>query len=390
MPFSSPRYGPGLVSALSLRRKNAPPHERCACSCSPPRGGQSTRSSFPFRTASRTTAQLPTTWIERRASSNDTRSAAASAERIGPPCVTASTSAPSWRPADAEKARDDAGTELVVRLAVVPAMAVLEPAREARPGTAASTSVRVSPDHEPTSTSSSEASATGSRSSASARIAAVSAARRSGLVYVARERSRARARARAPRACARPVVVERRVRVSLEAVVAVPVGLAVPDQDDRRRHAGYASCAWISVSRGRGASSPARRAESASRSARQLVAEGALVVSCGRRGAPGVGEAAHVVADLSLAGRARARGRRGRGRARRPRRPRQQRRRRAARALRGRSRRGVGRLLAAERHELRARDPRRASALCATAAARSSTSRRPRASGRRPACRTTR
>ena len=35
---------------------------------------------------------------------------------------------------------------------------------------------------------------------------------------------------------------------------------------------------------------------------RQLVAEGALVVSCGRREAPGVGEAAHVVADLSHAG----------------------------------------------------------------------------------------
>jgi 3-oxoacyl-[acyl-carrier protein] reductase len=32
---------------------------------------------------------------------------------------------------------------------------------------------------------------------------------------------------------------------------------------------------------------------------RQLVAEGALVVSCGRRDAPGVGEEGHVVADLS-------------------------------------------------------------------------------------------
>jgi 3-oxoacyl-[acyl-carrier protein] reductase len=35
---------------------------------------------------------------------------------------------------------------------------------------------------------------------------------------------------------------------------------------------------------------------------RQLAAEGALVVSCGRREAPGVGEAVHVVADLSDAG----------------------------------------------------------------------------------------
>jgi NAD(P)-dependent dehydrogenase (short-subunit alcohol dehydrogenase family) len=35
---------------------------------------------------------------------------------------------------------------------------------------------------------------------------------------------------------------------------------------------------------------------------RQLAAEGARVASCGRRGAPGVGEEAHVVADLSVAG----------------------------------------------------------------------------------------
>ena len=35
---------------------------------------------------------------------------------------------------------------------------------------------------------------------------------------------------------------------------------------------------------------------------RQLAAEGARVVSCGRRHAPGVGEEAHVVADLALAG----------------------------------------------------------------------------------------
>jgi NAD(P)-dependent dehydrogenase (short-subunit alcohol dehydrogenase family) len=35
---------------------------------------------------------------------------------------------------------------------------------------------------------------------------------------------------------------------------------------------------------------------------RQLVVEGARVVSCGRRAAPGAGEAAHVVADLARAG----------------------------------------------------------------------------------------
>ena len=36
--------------------------------------------------------------------------------------------------------------------------------------------------------------------------------------------------------------------------------------------------------------------------ARQLVADGARVVTCGRRDAPGAGETAHVVADLSLMG----------------------------------------------------------------------------------------
>ena len=35
---------------------------------------------------------------------------------------------------------------------------------------------------------------------------------------------------------------------------------------------------------------------------RELVTEGAFVVTCGRRGAPGVGEAAHVVADLARDG----------------------------------------------------------------------------------------
>jgi NAD(P)-dependent dehydrogenase (short-subunit alcohol dehydrogenase family) len=35
---------------------------------------------------------------------------------------------------------------------------------------------------------------------------------------------------------------------------------------------------------------------------RQLAAEGARVVSCGRRGAPGVGEAAHIEADLATPG----------------------------------------------------------------------------------------
>ena len=72
------------------------------------------------------------TWIERRASSNDTRSATASAERIGPPCVIVSTCVSVVALGDPSEARDDAGSELVVRLAVVPAVAELEPACESR------------------------------------------------------------------------------------------------------------------------------------------------------------------------------------------------------------------------------------------------------------------
>jgi 3-oxoacyl-[acyl-carrier protein] reductase len=36
--------------------------------------------------------------------------------------------------------------------------------------------------------------------------------------------------------------------------------------------------------------------------ARELISEGARVVTCGRRGAPGIGEAHHVTADLAVAG----------------------------------------------------------------------------------------
>ena len=104
----------------------------------------------------------------------------------------------------------------------------------------------------------------------------------------------------------------------------------------------------------------------------------------------GIGEALHVRGRPLRAGRS-GPGRRGGGRgARRPRRARQQRRLRRARALRGGDRRGLGRDVAAERDELRARDPGRAAAPRVRRGARSSTSPRPRASGRRPGCRTTR
>ncbi len=89
---------------------------------------------------------------------------------------------------------------------------------------------------------------------------------------------------------------------------------------------------------------------------RQLASEGARVVSCGRRGAPGAGEVAHVIVDLARAGE--------------PERAVEEAAAtlggldvlvnnvgdRAACTLRGRPRRGVGRVLAAERHELRAGD----------------------------------
>ena len=105
--------------------------------------------------------------------------------------------------------------------------------------------------------------------------------------------------------------------------------------------------------------------------ARLLVAEGARVVTCGRGDAPGIGETLHVRADLAEPGApatvvdaaAEALGgldvlvnnvgfaRPG--------------------ALRGGDRRGLGRDVAAERDELRARDPRRAAALLRERAARS-------------------
>ena len=123
--------------------------------------------------------------------------------------------------------------------------------------------------------------------------------------------------------------------------------------------------------------------------ARQLVAEGARVVTCGRGAAPAIGEALHVTTDLSEPAAPAALIERGGRGAWRSRRPRQQRRRGRARELRGSDRRGVGGALAAQRDELCARDPGRGAASASSAAARSSTSPRVRASGRRSACRTT-
>jgi NAD(P)-dependent dehydrogenase (short-subunit alcohol dehydrogenase family) len=76
----------------------------------------------------------------------------------------------------------------------------------------------------------------------------------------------------------------------------------VTDEDDGRRHEGYAShavdlglsgkrCLVTGSTRGIGLET-----------ARLLAAEGARVVTCGRGGAPGIGEDAHVTADLGHRG----------------------------------------------------------------------------------------
>jgi len=125
------------------------------------------------------------------------------------------------------------------------------------------------------------------------------------------ERARKRARVRghealldeALRELARltaPVLVQRDVGVSLETSVTVPVRLAVPDQDDARRQAGYGSRVDLGL-RGKRCLVTGSTAGIGLEVARQLVQEGASVVTCGRRAAPGIGEDAHVTADLARA-----------------------------------------------------------------------------------------
>ena len=104
----------------------------------------------------------------------------------------------------------------------------------ARRETASSTSSTVRPCQSPTSISR-RASRTRPSPSSSATIRAVSLARRSGLVYTAARRSSRSVRAPEPGG-APPRSAG--VGVALEAVLAIPVGLAVPDENDRRRHAG--------------------------------------------------------------------------------------------------------------------------------------------------------
>ena len=177
-----------------------------------------------------------------------------------------------------------------------------------------------------------------------------------------RRSARRRARSASARACSRPVSFSGVSEWPWTRPLGVPVGLAVPREEDRG-HAGYASGRWISASATAPASSPARPGGSGCETVRLLLEEGARVVTCGRRrGARGRGDAARrgpiSAPPASRSGSSRRLPTRSAGSTclvnnvgiARP------------GEVRGRAGRGVGRLLAAERDEPRARDPRRATA----------------------------
>jgi len=98
------------------------------------------------------------------------------------------------------------------------------------------------------------------------------------------------------------VVVERDVVVPLEPALAVPVGHAVPYEGDRRRHGDTLAAPVDLGLSGKRCLVTGSTGGIGLETARLLVAEGARVVTCGRRGAPGIGEVEHVTADLSQAG----------------------------------------------------------------------------------------
>ena len=200
---------------------------------------------------------------------------------------------------DAQQSSDNASTELLERLAVVPAVAVLEPAgiaarktlldlvpRQARPRADVDLLER------------------GVANRLDAELRRQDCCGLGGSTQRARVQSRETfhaelARQRSSLSPAR--IVERGIGVPLEAVLAIPVRLAVPDEDEGRRQAGYGSRVDLTLGGKRclvtGSTGGIGRVV-----VEQLVAEGARVVSSGRREAPEVGEEAHVVADLSHPG----------------------------------------------------------------------------------------
>ncbi len=89
------------------------------------------------------------------------------------------------------------------------------------------------------------------------------------------------------------------VTVPLDAPLDVPVGFAVTDEEDLC-HGLYASRVDLGLG-GKACIVTGSTAGIGLETARLLVAEGARVVTCGRSAAPGIGEALHVVADLSEA-----------------------------------------------------------------------------------------
>jgi NAD(P)-dependent dehydrogenase (short-subunit alcohol dehydrogenase family) len=89
--------------------------------------------------------------------------------------------------------------------------------------------------------------------------------------------------------------------MSLEAPRAVPVGLAVPSKDEPG-HPLYASDRMDLGLAEKACLVTGSTAGIGRETAVQLIREGARVVTCGRRDAPGIGEALHLVADLARPG----------------------------------------------------------------------------------------
>ena len=99
-----------------------------------------------------------------------------------------------------------------------------------------------------------------------------------------------------------PPLVERRVEMPLKTALRVPVGLAVTGEQDRR-HLRNASVRVVDLGlRARVCLVTGSTGGIGLEAAGLLAAEGARVVTCGRRDAPDVGQELHVVADLARAG----------------------------------------------------------------------------------------